>query len=149
MQSLFSNQDVEEIIRRINTLTTDSKAHWGKMNVSQMLAHCTVGLKMTTGEIKCKGNFFMQLIGRMLKNKIIYKSEFRKNSPTAKEFIIDNPMDFEKEKSVLIAYLKKFPEQGKSIVGNEPHPFFGKLTVEDCDRLQYKHLDHHLRQFGA
>ncbi|HPS65052.1 MAG TPA: DUF1569 domain-containing protein [Ignavibacteria bacterium] len=149
METLFSNQDVDEIIRRINTLTQDSKAQWGKMNVSRMLAHCTVGLKMTTGEIKCKGNFFMQLIGRMLKNKIIYKSEFRKNSPTAKEFIITDSDSFEEEKNALIAYLKKFPEQGKNIVSSEPHPFFGKLTAEEYDRLQYKHLDHHLRQFGA
>ncbi len=149
MQTLFSNQDVDEIIRRINSLTPESRALWGKMNVSQMLAHCTVGMKMTMGEIKCKGNFFMQLIGRMLKNKIIYKSEFRKNSPTAKEFIIADGKNFEEEKTTLIAYLKKFPEQGKSIIGSEPHPFFGKLTAEDYDRLQYKHLDHHLRQFGV
>ncbi len=29
-----------------------------------------------------------------------------------------------------------------------PHPVFGRLSVDDWGRLSWKHLDHHLRQFG-
>ncbi|MFD1127776.1 DUF1569 domain-containing protein [Paenibacillus provencensis] len=29
-----------------------------------------------------------------------------------------------------------------------PHPFFGKLTSEEWSIGLYKHLDHHLKEFG-
>ena len=149
MKSLFSKNDTDELISRINSLKADSKPLWGEMNVSQMLAHCTVLLKATVGEIVVKGNFFMQLIGRIFKNKIIYKSEIKKNTPTSKEFVVNDERNFEEEKNLLISYLKKFPGQSKEIITKNPHPFFGKLSPEDYDYLQYKHVDHHLRQFGV
>ena len=35
------------------------------------------------------------------------------------------------------------------VVTQDPHPFFGRMTGEEWDRLLWKHLDHHLRQFGV
>ncbi len=34
-------------------------------------------------------------------------------------------------------------------LSKDPHPFFGNLNSEEWDTLNWKHLDHHLRQFGV
>jgi hypothetical protein len=51
MKNLFNEFDKLELIERINKLTPDTKPEWGKMNVSQMLEHCTVSVKLALGEI--------------------------------------------------------------------------------------------------
>ena len=148
MKSLINEESNNELIGRINKLSPESKQEWGKMNVAQMLAHCTVGLKIAFGEIKPKSNFFMKLMGKFFKKKIFAQENFKKNSPTAKEFIITGKKNFFEEKSILISYLRKCGEKGKDAFSKEPHVFFGKLTVEEWDELMFKHLDHHLKQFG-
>jgi hypothetical protein len=149
MKSLFNSTENQEIIERIGKLTHSSQSLWGKMNVSQMLAHCTISLKIAFGEIKPKSNIFLKLMGKVFKKKIFAQEQFRKNSPTGKEFIITDKKDFDKEKPALISYVRRFLDSGSESLAKEPHGFFGKLTVEEWDMLMWKHLDHHLRQFGV
>ncbi len=148
MKSILEVSGNQEIINRINKLTPDTKRQWGIMDVSQMMAHCTVSLKITLGEIKPQSNIFLKMLGKTFKKKIFAADSFRKNSKTGKEFIITGTRNFDEEKSVLISYIKKFVDKGSGIITKESHPFFGKLTVEEWDTLMYKHLDHHLKQFG-
>ena len=123
---------------------------WGKMNVSQMLAHCQVPLRAAYGEVKTKRGLIGILFGGMAKKKYITKDlPFEHNLPTDGTFIMTTPKEFSEEKSKLIPLIQRFTEQGASGITTEPHPFFGKLSADDWDRLQAKHLDHHLRQFGA
>jgi hypothetical protein len=61
-------------------------------------------------------------------------------------FIIANPQEFEKEKQQLIDMVNSFSETS---ISGEPHPFFGKLTKEEWSRGTWKHVDHHLQQFGV
>jgi hypothetical protein len=72
----------------------------------------------------------------------------KKNSPTAKEFIIASEIDFEKAKSELISNFSRFASEGKSSIKLMDHPFWGKMTYEDWDALMWKHTNHHLKQFG-
>ncbi len=148
MKSLLDISGNQEIIDRINKLTADTKNQWGIMDVSQMMAHCTVALKITLGEIKPQSNIFLKMLGKTFKKKIFAADSFRKNSKTGKEFIITEIKNFDEEKPVLISYIKKFVDKGSGIITTESHPFFGKLTVEEWDSLMYKHLNHHLMQFG-
>ena len=148
MKSILEVTGNQEIIDRINKLKPDTKHLWGIMDVSQMMAHCTVAIKITLGEIKPQSNIFLKMLGKTFKKKIFAAESFRKNSKTGKEFIITGNKIFEEEKPVLISYVKKFVENGFGIITTESHPFFGKLTVEEWDSLMYKHLDHHLKQFG-
>jgi hypothetical protein len=135
------------MLSRINNLTPESPALWGKMSVDQMLKHCSAAIDVSFGEKDLKINFFMKLLGKMLKNKV-FNSEFQKNSPTAPEFIFKEHYDFEKEKQELINRFSRFT-QGHSSIKVMNHPFWGKMTYEDWDKLMWKHTDHHLRQFGA
>jgi len=146
MKTIFNEADKNEILQRIEKLTPESKALWGKMNVSQMLAHCAKGIEMATGELKTKSSP-MQFIGRRIKKKVIYSNDpFRKNSPTAQELTIADPQEFSQGKVNFIATIKKLTSETTKA---EKHPFFGKMTSEEWGIINYKHADHHLRQFGV
>lgn len=149
MKSIFNSKDNQEIITRINNLSPDSKAEWGKMTVDQMLSHCVAPIDLAFGTKPLKANFMMQLLGKMLKSKILNSPEFKKNSPTAPSFIRTENYDFESTKSELIHKVEKFATEGHSSIKNQKHPFFGKMTYEEWDRLHYMHLDHHLKQFNV
>jgi len=149
MKSLFTPDGNAEIIDRINKLTPSTPQVWGKMNVSQMLAHCQQPLKVAFGEVKMKQGLMGILFGKMMKKKLTGTQPFQKNLPTAKPFIIANPGEFELEKTKLIALVKKFYSEGPNALSKDPHPFFGRLTDEEWDKLSWKHLDHHLQQFGV
>jgi hypothetical protein len=147
MASIYNKTDNQNIIDRINQLTLNSQAAWGKMSVDQMFKHTTGAIEMAFGEKTIKVNFLMKLFGKMLKNKV-FNSEFQKNSPTAKEFIFTDTYDFENSKSALISNFSKFGE-GENSIKTMDHPFWGKMTYQDWDKLMWKHMDHHLRQFGV
>jgi hypothetical protein len=150
MISLFNPTDNSEIINRIKKLTPTAKAQWGKMQVHQMLAHAQQPLKVAFGEAKPKRAFISLLLGGYFKKKIIGNEKpFPKQLPTDKTFVIKHHPAFEEEKTRLIEMVKRFIEKGHEAITKGPHPFFGKMTVEEWDRLQAKHLDHHLRQFGV
>ncbi len=150
MKSLFNPSDNNHIVERINKLTHNSQPAWGKMNVGQMLAHCQVPLRAAYGEVKTSRGLIGILFGGMAKKKYINKDmPFEKNLPTDKLFIMTTEKEFEEEKSKLIPLVKRFATQGANGITTEPHPFFGKMTADEWDRLQAKHLDHHLRQFGV
>jgi hypothetical protein len=147
MKSIYNKNDNAEIIKRINNLTAKSKASWGKMSVDQMLKHTNEAIIVAFGENQIKVNFLMKFLGKMIKEKV-FNSEFKKNSPTAKEFIFKDTYDFETSKNELIKNFSRFAEGEKSIKLTN-HPFWGKMTSEDWNKLMYNHVDHHLRQFGV
>lgn len=150
MKSLFKPSDIEELITRINKITADTKPHWGKMNAAQLMAHCTAPLKMAHGEIPSKRNLMSLLFGKMFKKKyIIGNTVFPKNLPTDPHFLVPNPMQFEMERKKLIEKLQEFSAKGPNGITNKVHSFFGPMIAEEWDILQYKHLDHHLKQFGV
>lgn len=151
MKSLFNATDNQEIIKRINALSPDSKAKWGKLTVEKMLAHARFPLMAAYGNAQMsKRGLIAILFGKIAKKQLITENQpFKKNLPTDKYFIIPNPEAFEKEKAALIENVKLFVEKGPNAITKEPHSFFGNLTPQEWDKLQWKHLDHHLAQFGV
>ena len=148
MKSIFNPTDNQEIINRINQLSPETKALWGKMTVDQMLSHCIAPIDVIFGGLNLKSNFIMRIIGRLMKKTVIYGKEFQKNSPTIPEFVKKEKYDFENVKAELITKIQEF-QNGESVIKLHEHPFFGKMTAKDWDSLQWKHLDHHLKQFGV
>ncbi|MGQ7946928.1 DUF1569 domain-containing protein [Flavobacterium sp. WC2509] len=147
MSSIFDKDDNQSIIIRINTLTPEAKALWGKMSVDQMLKHANETIIVAFGETQVKVNFVLRLLGRILK-KNAFNSGFGKNSPTAKEFIFTGQYDFDESKTELIKNFNRFTEGTQSITVMN-HPFWGKMTYEDWNKLMWIHIDHHLKQFGV
>ena len=150
MPSIFNPSDNKELIERINQLTPITLSQWGKMTVSQMLLHCQQPIKVAYGSLELKPNKLLVLFfGKSAKKKLLQPQPFGKGMPTAKEFKITHEPDFETSKNELIGLVEIFAKDGKESIKNLTHPFFGTMTIEEWDALQYKHLDHHLKQFGA
>ena len=149
MKSIYNPNDNQEFIERINKLTEDSKPLWGKMTVSEMLAHCQCPMDVAFGKLNLKANFVMRLLGKMFKNKILAGNEFKKNSPTVKEFIVKSDLDFKTLKKGLIDRINIFSLEKEDAIKNKKHPFFGEMSNDEWNKLQTMHLEHHLKQFGV
>lgn len=147
--SIFNPADNQLMIDRINKLTATTPAVWGKMNASQMLAHCQIPLLVAEGKVTLKRTIIGFLFGRMILKKLLKGNTLDKNSPTDKAFIISNQPDFEIEKEKTVTQIKNFGALGTSVIKVYKHPFFGELTDEQWGILSYKHFDHHLKQFGV
>jgi hypothetical protein len=150
MQSLFNRKHVEEFVSRINHLSERTQPQWGKMDVAQMLAHCQKPLEIAMGDLKPKINPIIKfLFSKSAKRQLVRDPEFKRDLPTFSEAKISDRRIFETERQKLIARLEEFQKKGPEGIIKDPHPFFGDLTIAEWDALQVKHLDHHLRQFGA
>ena len=150
MKSLFNAADNRDILARISRLSPDTRPLWGKMNVTQMVAHCQVPMQVALGERKLKRGLIGLLFGGMAKRRMVGEIPFRRNLPTDPNYIIpDDGRDFALEQERLMELVERFAKSGPAGLTKEAHPFFGKMTVEEWDILSWKHLDHHLRQFGV
>jgi hypothetical protein len=149
MKSLFDNIAYTEIKNRMASLTAQSHRQWGKMDVAQMLAHCKEAFKVPLSEKSPPKIFPLYLIGWMMKSKLYNDSAWAKDLPTAPNFKITDPRDFEKEKAELTELVNRFHQSSPSAIEKIVHPVFGKYTGEQWGMSMYKHLDHHLTQFGV
>jgi Protein of unknown function (DUF1569) len=149
MNNLYNQTDVEKILNRIEKLQPHNERQWGKMQISQMLAHANISLETALGLNFPKRMFIGKIIGHFMKSKVLNQNPMDKNSPTDKNYILQDTPEFEKQKAKAIQLIKTFFENGPSKCTNHPHSFFGKFTPEEWAILQWKHFDHHLRQFGA
>ncbi|MCO4293194.1 DUF1569 domain-containing protein [Solitalea sp. MAHUQ-68] len=149
MKNLLNATDNNEIIERINKLSNQSQALWGKMNVAQMMAHCQQPLKMAFIDKGVKKTFLGMVFGGLIKKQLLGIKPFKKNLPTDSSFKIVDERDFDNEKVELIRLIKGFSVGGSEAVVGTKHPIFGTMTPNDWGILSWKHLDHHLQQFGA
>jgi hypothetical protein len=147
MKTIFDKTTRDELIARINTLSENSTALWGKMNVYQMMKHCTLWEEWIASNKKHKQQFIGRLFGKMaLKNVLKDEAPLRRNTPTLPEFRIKDNGDVESEKKKWIALI----EQNAHFSNPDfVHSFFGKMTKEQVGQMAYKHTDHHLRQFNS
>ncbi len=150
LPNIFTKPVTEEIIERIDKLTGESQPLWGKMSGAQMLAHCCVSYEYVyDNKHKPPGKFMKFIMKMFIKDKIVNEIPYKKNSATAPDFIIKGERDFVKEKARLKDYIRKTQEMGMDFFeGKESHAF-GKLTIQEWNNMFYKHLDHHLTQFGV
>jgi hypothetical protein len=149
MKSIFNNDDYKETVRRIEALRTDSQRKWGKMDVAQMMAHCSQAVEVALGDWQLKRTLLGRIFGPLAKKDVLSEKPFKPGNPTAKEFRIVEPREFEKEKSRLLTLLDRMNKGGEAGATKHPHGFFGHITPKQWGEMQWKHLDHHLRQFGV
>ena len=151
MKDLFDATVANQVKTRLAQLEPQSERRWGKMTAAQMLAHCSVSMQWAVGEVVPeKGALPARLMGRLVKPMVFRNDDpIRKNSPTARSLIVTDERDLGKERDRLSGLIDKFAVGGAAGCTKNPHSFFGKMTPEEWAILTYKHLDHHLRQFGV
>lgn len=150
LPNIFSKEVSENIIRRINNLTPATQPKWGKMNVAQMLAHCNVTYELIYENIHPKPKGLMKFILKaLIKNKVVTETPYKQNNRTAPQFLIKETKDFDKEKQRLINYIITTQQSGEASFDNRESHSFGRLNSTEWNNMLYKHLDHHLTQFGV
>jgi hypothetical protein len=150
MKNLFDPNDLEALRARIALLRPECDRQWGTMTVAQALAHCSLGVQTATGELRPQRLLIGRILGPIIKPRALRDDEpMRRNSPTAKELLVPHDPDFTAEQVRLIRLLDQFSAAGPQGCTSHPHVFFGPMTPDEWAILMYKHVDHHLRQFGA
>mgnify|MGYP006269554229 CR=1 FL=1 len=149
MKNLFDAADYQEIVRRMDALTPGAARQWGKMTPAQAMEHCARGLDLVLGPQPLKQMFIGKLIGWLVRGKFVGPEPFQKNAPTGPTLIVKDDPDFARAVTRAKDRLAAFHALGSNAADGRIHLFFGPLTGEEWGVTQYKHYDHHLRQFGA
>ncbi|HET9804323.1 MAG TPA: DUF1569 domain-containing protein [Candidatus Acidoferrum sp.] len=150
MKSLFDAATTAEIKSRIAQLGPGSVRQWGKMNAPQAMAHCAIAMEWAVDDVRPPRMFLGRIFGPLAKSQVLKDAaQMRKNTPTAKSLVILDEHDLAKECQRLTSLIDRFSAGGPQACTRHPHTFFGALTPDEWARLMYKHLDHHLRQFGV
>jgi hypothetical protein len=150
MKSVFYPADVVALIYRVNKLTADLKPQWGEMAVAQMLAHLNVAYEMVYTDKHPRPNMLMRLIlTAFVKQTVVGSKPYKRNSRTAPAFLVKDEKDFNAEKIRLLSHINQTQQLGEAYFHNKSSHSFGKLTAAEWNVMFYKHLDHHLTQFGV
>jgi hypothetical protein len=150
VKNLFEAATATEVKNRIAQLTPHSERQWGKMNAAQTQAHCSAALEWAVGDSVPPRLLLGRIVGRIVKPLLLRDEKpMRRNSPTVKSLVALDERDLGAERERLCRLIDRFAGAGPEGCTKHPHSFFGRLTPEEWARLMYKHLDHHLRQFGV
>ena len=150
MNTIFDPTIRTAFTQRTQLLNPACQAAWGKMNVYQMTRHLVIWHEWVLGTHTphYKQEFIGKIFGRMaLKRLIKDEKPLSKNIPTSSYFKAkEENGDLEVQKQRLITLIDQYADYANpSFI----HDFFGKMTKEETGILVYKHVDHHLRQFGV
>lgn len=148
-KSLHNRKDFDEIILRILNLKENSQQNWGRMNVSQMLCHCNLVLQIPLQKIEIpKLNPLFETIGILTKIEMqIFNNGIPRNMPTFQKLIVNFECNFEEGRKNLLKTLDDYWEVYQKHNLPDHHNLFGKMKEKDWGFLEYKHLNHHLKQF--
>lgn len=148
MGSILNESDREAISSRVQSLSASSTARWGQMSVTGMLQHLRLSAQMAVGDLNVapKNKRAFQVFP--LKHLILYVLPFPKGAPTAPELLPGAAESLEEERTAVLALLDRIgagPREG----AGPAHPLFGPLSRREWGVATHKHVDHHLKQFGA
>ena len=146
MPSLHDSAFRDRVRTRMQSLRPDSKRKWGKMSADQMLWHVASALEVAVG--RKTGKTTKPPLPHPLMRFLVINVPWPKGAPTMPEIIATSQYDFEAERRRCIALIDEMAK--RDLAGPWPvHPILGKMTGSQLSRLQAKHVDHHLKQFGA
>ncbi len=149
MKTLFDKTDRDELLERLGRLEQDTERQWGKMSPSQMMEHTARGLEMATGRKPMKQMVVGKLLSWIFRKEFLGEKPFQPDRPTGASMIVRDDPDFEPTRARLSELITELHNLGESATEGTVHGFFGPLTGKQWGETQYKHVDHHLRQFGT
>jgi hypothetical protein len=149
MKTIFDKESCDLLLDRLGKVTPDATRQWGKMSAVGMMEHAARVLDMATNRTPVKQVFIGKALGWMFKKQFVGDKPMGKNAPTGPDFIVKDEPDFEVTRARLSALITEFHHLGESGTDGNIHRFFGPLTGKQWGETQYKHLDHHFRQFGV
>jgi hypothetical protein len=148
MKTMWESGAAREIRDRVDRLSADRTGQWGRMSPQQMVCHLSESLKMALGELRVAPKR-LPLRYPPLKQFVVYVASFPKNAPTAPELIVAaTPQPWSDDVATLRTLIDRFTARASASEWPD-HPAFGRLSGRAWGVLAYRHIDHHLRQFGV
>jgi hypothetical protein len=144
--NLFDPAINETMRARVRALSPDHQPAWGKMNVAQMCAHCAEVQEVYNGKPLLGSPWYVRLVGPLVARLVFSERPYPKNSATHPQFLMADEREFERERNRLLAALQAMVDAGPHEMD---HPIFGQTSAEKVGWGTYKHLNHHLDQFGV
>ena len=149
MNTIFDPSTRDQLLRRVDAIHAGSARQWGKMSPAQMLEHTARALEIATGRRPTEHALLGKLIGWMFRKNFVGEKPFAKNAPTGPDFIVRDEPALEPSRERVKGLIRELHTAGERECDGRVHPFFGPLTGAEWGATQFKHVDHHLRQFGA
>ena len=147
MGTLFDPRDRQQILDRLDRLAEDARPRWGRFSASAMVCHVTTGVGQGLGEIDL-GPPRGPLTRWPLNWLLIHLVPFPRGATAAPEMLARAPTTWREDVAILRSMIERFGARDP----NAPWPasrVFGRISGRSWGVLQYKHLDHHLRQFDV
>ena len=147
MKSIWQDEATRELHGRVARLGWDAPAQWGKFTAPKMVCHLADSLKMAMGDLKVPSKK-LPIRFTPLKQLIIYVLPFPKGAPTAPALLARAPQEWANDVADVQALLDR-AASARTTVSWPEHPAFGKLSKKAWGVLIYRHMGHHLKQFGS
>jgi hypothetical protein len=147
-RTLLDGRDRAAILHRLGALGPSAQRHWGTMTVGQMVCHLG---DVFEAQYDAKGAAFRGtpfFRSFPLKHLALYVLPFPRGVRVTRAVFKTPPGEFARDLARVVEMATAYPERaGRN--GWPGHPYFGALDDREWGVFNYKHLDHHLRQFGA
>lgn len=147
--SLYDSDTYEHVLQRIDALSHDSQPGWGTMTAAQMLSHCAEILEVSNGKALQNSPWFVRLFKGVIRKQVVGPKPYPRSSATHPQYVISDPRDFSAEQKRLLEALDAMKVEGPDGASKTVHALFGRMTADEKGWAMYKHLDHHLSQFGV
>ncbi len=146
----FYDEGVFEALRgRISRLTAETEPEWGRMNAAQMCAHCAEVAEVAGGKPLTGTPWYVRLLGGLIKKMVLSDKPYPRSTRTHPQYVIPTTVEFDAQRARLLGVLDALHEAGPAGAEGAVHPIFGTMTPEETGQATYKHLEHHLTQFGV
>jgi hypothetical protein len=136
---------------RVRRLAPDSTRQWGRMTPHQAVCHLSDSFRAMMGRshVSPATTFVSRTLMRWmaLSTPVKWPAGVRTRPEVDQEIGGTTPVDFDRDRLALEALMEEFA--GRTSADLQPHPMFGRLSTAEWQRWGYRHLDHHLRQFGV
>src|SRR5262245_42220777 len=144
--TLLNDEDRSLLLERLQRVRPDAKAAWGSLNAPRMLCHVADQMRVALGELATKP--VHTFASRTFLKFLVINTGFqppRGKVQTAPEMLTTQPALWEADLLACRELAERVGRGGARAV----HPAFGPLSPAEWGRLCWKHLNHHLVQFGA
>ena len=148
-KDFYDTDTYEALLRRIDQLSSEAMPGWGTMNAAQMCAHCAEVAEVASGKALVGTPWYIRLMGGLIKKMVVSKKPYPRGARTHPQFEFGTEADFAEQKARLVRVLDGLHSGGRARAAERTHPLFGAMTADEHGWLTYKHLDHHLTQFGV
>ena len=150
MKTIRNETHRRDLCSRLEKVTGEEKAAWGRMSVNQMVSHLVqTGTLPFEETLPDRSNFLSRTL---IKPLVLYVLPMPKEVPTPPDMDQQEkgrpPGDLAEDKRLAIEAINKVG----TLSPDTPckyHPFFGPMTPKQWGVIAHKHIDHHLRQFGV